>query len=345
MNPLEMAGLVAAGALAGLVSTVASVASVVSYPVLLAIGLPPLAANVTNTVALLFTGAGAAAGSRPELTGQRARLLRLGPACVLGGAVGSAVLLLTPASWFGYAAPVLIAAGSVILLIPRPTARARAAPDPAGQNPPTRYPAGQDVTTSNPTSHQHPAGRAAATQKPAGQDAATPTPHEHPADQAAVSWKAAGQEPVLRWGVRAAVAAVRDPAGQEPVPRWGVCAAAAGVACYIGYFGAAGGILMLALLAATQAGPLPRANAAKNVLNGLANAAAAVAFAWFGPVDWAVVPPLAAGFLAGGAVGPAVVRRMPVPVLRAGVAVAGLAIAIKLGAAAYGHAAAPSRPN
>jgi len=256
-----VAGLVAAGALAGLVSTVASVASVVSYPVLLAIGLPPLSANVTNTVALLFTGVGAAAGSRPELTGQRARLRRLGPVCVAGGAAGSAVLLLTPASWFGYAAPVLIAAGSVILLIPRP----------------------------------------------AGRDAAPPEP------------------------------------GQEAVPGWGVCAGAAAVACYIGYFGAAGGILMLALLAATQAGPLPRANAAKNVLNGLANAAAAVAFAWFGPVDWAVVPPLAAGFLAGGAVGPAVVRRMPAPLLRAGVAAAGLVIAIKLGAAAYGHAAAPSR--
>jgi len=259
-----VAGLVAAGAVAGLVSTVASVASVVSYPVLLAIGLPPLAANVTNTVALLFTGVGAAAASRPELAGQRARLLRLGPACVAGGAAGAAVLLLTPASWFGYAAPVLIAAGSVILLIPRPAART---PDPAAGT----------------------------------------------------------------------------PAAGEAVPGWALAAAIAAVACYIGYFGAAGGILMLALLAATQAGPLPRANAAKNVLNGLANAAAAVAFAWFGPVDWAVVPPLAAGFLAGGAVGPAVVRRMPAPLLRAGVAAAGLVIAIKLGAAAYGHAAAPSR--
>jgi uncharacterized membrane protein YfcA len=56
-----------------------------------------------------------------------------------------------------------------------------------------------------------------------------------------------------------------------------------------------------------------------------------------------VVPPLAAGFLAGGAVGPAVVRRMPALVLRVGVGAAGLVIAIKLGAAAYGHAAAPSR--
>lgn len=274
-----MAGLAAAGVLAGLVSTVASVASLVSYPVLLAIGLTPLAANVTNTVALLFTGVGAAAGSRPELTGQRARLLRLGAACLLGGTAGAAVLLLTPASWFGYAAPVLIAAGSVILLVPRP---ARAA-DPEDQDTATR----------------------------------TPAPRPHPAP---------------RFGL-----------GQEPVPGWWVYAAVAGVACYIGYFGAAGGILMLALLAATQAGPLPRANAAKNVLNGLANVAAAVAFAFFGPVNWAVVAPLAAGFLAGGAAGPAVVRRLPARVLRIGVAAAGLAIAIKLGAAAYGHAAAPSR--
>jgi uncharacterized membrane protein YfcA len=304
VSPLEVAGLVGAGTLAGLVSTVASVASLVSYPVLLAIGLPPLAANVTNTVALLFTGAGAAAGSRPELAGQRARLLRLGPACLLGGAAGAAVLLLTPASWFGYAAPVLIAAGSVILLIPRPAARAPAAPDP---NPLTRHPASRDAATPNPTPHQH----------SAGQDTAT---HRHSAG--------------------------RDSVDQEPVPGWVVCAAVAGVAGYIGYFGAAGGILMLALLAATQAsdraGPLPRANAAKNVLNGLANAAAAVAFACFGPVNWAVVPPLAAGFLAGGAAGPAVVRRLPARVLRIGVAAAGLAIAIKLGAAAYGHAAAPS---
>jgi uncharacterized membrane protein YfcA len=272
VSPLEVAGLAAAGTLAGLVSTVASVASVVSYPVLLALGLPPLAANVTNTVSLLFTGAGAAAGSRPELAGQRARLMRLGPGALLGGAAGAAVLLLTPPSWFSYAAPVLIAAGSVILL---------AGPRVAG--------------------------------RPIGK-----TSRSNDRDDGG------------------------EKAGSDPVPGWGLRAAATAVACYIGYFGAAGGILMLALLTATGAGPLPRANAAKNVLTGLANAAAALAFAWFGPVDWAVVPPLAAGFLAGGVIGPAVVRRLPAPVLRVTVAVAGLAIAVKLGAAAYGHAAAPS---
>src|SRR5215831_14651450 len=85
---VEVAVLIAAGTVAGVFSTVVGLASVVSYPALLAIGLPPLSANMTNTVALLFTGLGAAAGSRPELTGQAARTspaARTGPAAVTGG--------------------------------------------------------------------------------------------------------------------------------------------------------------------------------------------------------------------------------------------------------------------
>ena len=57
-----LAALLGVGVLAGIVSTVASLASVVSYPALLALGLPPVSANVTNTVALMFTAVGAAAG-------------------------------------------------------------------------------------------------------------------------------------------------------------------------------------------------------------------------------------------------------------------------------------------
>ena len=67
VNLATAAVLLGAGTLAGVASTVAALASVVSYPVLLALGLPPVSANVTNTVALAFTGAGAAAGSRQEL--------------------------------------------------------------------------------------------------------------------------------------------------------------------------------------------------------------------------------------------------------------------------------------
>jgi len=55
--------LLAAGTAGGILSTVVAIASLVTYPALLALGVPPLAANMTNTVALMFTGAGSAAGS------------------------------------------------------------------------------------------------------------------------------------------------------------------------------------------------------------------------------------------------------------------------------------------
>ncbi len=97
MSVADLLVLAVAGIAAGIVSTVAALASLVSYPVLLALGLPPLAANVTNTVSLSFTAVGAAAGSRPELAGQAARVRRLGLVTALGGAVGAAILLLTPA--------------------------------------------------------------------------------------------------------------------------------------------------------------------------------------------------------------------------------------------------------
>ncbi|MGH3168411.1 MAG: sulfite exporter TauE/SafE family protein, partial [Trebonia sp.] len=104
------------GVLAGLVSTIASVASVVSYPVLLALGLPPFAANVTNTMALMFTGAGSVLGSRPELTGQRSRVVRLAAVTACGGGLGAAILLRAPASAFAVVVPVLIGGASVVLL-------------------------------------------------------------------------------------------------------------------------------------------------------------------------------------------------------------------------------------
>jgi len=81
---------------AGLVGTVAGLASLVSYPALLAAGLGPVPANVTNTVALLGNAAGGLNASRPELAGQGDRLRRLALPTALGGAAGGALLLLTP---------------------------------------------------------------------------------------------------------------------------------------------------------------------------------------------------------------------------------------------------------
>jgi len=260
----EALALAGAGVAAGVVSTVVGLASVISYPALLAIGLPPLAANMTNTVSLLFTGVGAAAGSRPELAGQGARIRRLATIAALGGAAGAALLLITPPQAFVRVAPVLIGAASLALLAPSRQARA-------------------------------------------------PGPGAGP-----------GREERRR-------ATEPGPGGRHP---W-LLAGVFGVAVYVGYFGAAGGIVMLALLIAMVAEPLARVNAVKNMLGAVTNAVAAIAFAVFGHVDWAAVVPLAAGFLVGGWTGPALVRRIPGQVLRTGVAVCGLVVAVRLGISAY----------
>jgi uncharacterized membrane protein YfcA len=257
--------LLGVGIVAGIVSTVASLASVVSYPALLALGLPPVTANVTNTVALMFTAVGAAAGSRPELASQGDQVRTLGLVTAAGGGAGAALLLLTPARGFEYAAPLLIAVGSLLLLRRQPT---------SGE-------------------------------------------HSHDSEKAAGGGR----------GRRGA-----GPAGRGG---WLPRAAVFGVAVYIGYFGAAGGILMLAVLFRMYGQSLARTSALKNVISGLANAVAGIGFAIFGPVRWAAALPLAAGFLVGGWIGPSLVRRLPARGLRIFIGTCGLAVAIRLGVSAY----------
>jgi uncharacterized protein len=307
VTPADVLVLIGAGALAGVVSTVAGLASLVSYPVLLALGLSPLSANVTNTVALTFTGAGAAAGSRPELAGQGGRVRRLGVVTMLGGAAGAAVLLLTPPGAFEYVAPALIGGSSLALLL-----------QPVIRRPGTGGRAAAPGSAGEPAAGEEPA---AAGEEPAGEEPASGPPTSgRPTSGRPVSEPAAS-------GPGAGLARGED--------SWPLRVAMFGVAAYIGYFGAAGGILMLAVLAAMLRESLARINALKNVISGLANAVAAVGFAVFGPVRWAFVVPLAAGFLAGGWAGPAIVRRLPGPVLRGLVGAAGLIVAVKLGLSTY----------
>ena len=243
--------LLAAGTAGGIFSTVVAIASLVTYPVLLALGVPPLAANMTNTVALVFTGAGSVAASRPELAGQGRRVLRLGIFTALGGAAGAAVLLLTPASTFTVVVPVLIGGASLVLLVqPR-------------------------------------------------------------------------------------ISLLTPPAVMDTRRRLALGAALFAVAMYIGYFGAAAGVLLLVVLTASISEPLVRVNAIKNAVNGMANGAAAACFAVFGDVRWNLVLPLAAGFLIGGWVGPKIARRVPAGMLRVLVSLCGLGLAAKLGISAY----------
>jgi uncharacterized membrane protein YfcA len=111
--------LVLAGFGGGLIGSIAGLASLVSYPSLLAVGLPAVSANVSNTVALVFSSVGSVGGSTPELRGQRARARALAPVAVAGGLIGAVLLLLTPGRTFQRLVPWLIAAGSVAVLLPR----------------------------------------------------------------------------------------------------------------------------------------------------------------------------------------------------------------------------------
>jgi uncharacterized membrane protein YfcA len=117
MTPLQELLLVAAGRVAGTVSAMAGGASLLTFPVLLAVGLPPLDANVTNTTGLVPTSIGAALASRLELEGQRSRLAFLAVPTVLGAAAGAAVLLTTPPGVFEAMVPFLIAGSSALLLV------------------------------------------------------------------------------------------------------------------------------------------------------------------------------------------------------------------------------------
>jgi uncharacterized membrane protein YfcA len=241
--------LLLAGLGAGLVGSIAGLASLISYPVLLAIGLPPVTANVTNTLALVFSSGGSALGSRPELSGQGLRLLRLGVVAVLGGVIGGLLLLITPPGAFQRLVPWLIAFASIAILVQRRPQKAE--------------------------------------------------------------WVDRGGESI------------------------GLTAGVFFVAIYGGYFGAAAGVLMLALLLASTRDTLPRSNAVKNVVLGVANGMAAIMFIFFSVIHWFLVVPLALGCFAGGRLGPLAVRHAPVRLLRIAIAVAGMGLAIHLEINAY----------
>jgi uncharacterized membrane protein YfcA len=99
---------------------------------------------------------------------------------------------------------------------------------------------------------------------------------------------------------------------------------------YGGYFGAAQGVILLALLGIFIADNLQRLNAVKNVLALIANGVAAVLFVFFADVDWLVVVLIAVGSVVGAQLGAHLGRRLPVPALRALIVVVGLVAAVKL---------------
>lgn len=248
MTGLGALALFGAGVAAGAINAVVGSGTLVTFPVLLALGYPPVVANVSNTVGLVPGSLSGAYGYRRELAGQRDRLIRLGAASLLGSVTGALLLLVLPAAAFKAIVPALIALACVLVVVqPRLTERLRA-------------------------------GR----------------------------------------GARPAHGGTLLPVGVY----------AAGV--YGGYFGAAQGVLLIALLGIFLDEDLQRINAAKNVLAGIVNGVAAALFVFIADVAWLPALLLGVGTMVGGQVGARMGRSLPAAALRWVVVAIGLIAIAKL---------------
>lgn len=247
MTLLECLAVFAAGIGAGTINTIVGSGTLITFPTLLAVGYPPVLANVSNTVGLVPGSVAGAWGYRRELVGQRARLIRLGAASLLGGVSGALLLLQLPESAFKSVVPVLIGLGCA-LVVAQPWIARRVRPRPNA-----------------------------------------------PAHGSVAVWVL-----VYLTGV------------------------------YGGYFGAAQGVLLIAVMGIGMTETMQRVNAAKNVLAGLVNAVAAIVFIAVSDVAWSAAGLIAAGSIVGGVIGSTVGRRLPSPVFRGIVACVGVIAILKL---------------
>ena len=234
-----------AGLIAGAVNSVAGGGSLLTFPMLLALGYSPLVANVTNTVGVSLGNVGGVVGYRRELGGRGPDLLRLGAAAAAGSLAGAVILLATPASVFRHVAPVLILIAAVLVLL----------------------------------------------------------------------------QPAITRALRRR-ATVTTPSAWAPVAAVGV------ISIYGGYFGAAMGVMLIAILGLLLPEALQRTNALKTAITLVVNGISALLFAAFGPVAWGPAVTLAVATVLGGYLGAGLARRLPDVVLRAAVVAIGLVAAV-----------------
>jgi uncharacterized membrane protein YfcA len=248
MTLLEALLVLVAGVWAGAINTLVGSGSLVTFPVLLAVGYPPLTANVSNNIGLVPGAISGAYGYRRELRGQRGRILRFAPASAVGSLVGAVLLLALPSSVFDAIVPAFVALGLVLVVM---------------------------------------------------------------------------QPRINRWLTRHR----RADANEHSAPAL-LATGVTGV--YGGYFGAAQGILLLAILGIAIDDDLQRVNALKVVLAGLVNLVAAIVFVAVAHIAWGAVVLIAVGSAIGGQLGARIGRRLPAPALRAVIVIVGLAAIAKL---------------
>ncbi|MBC3762180.1 sulfite exporter TauE/SafE family protein [Quadrisphaera oryzae] len=275
MTWLEICLVLLAGLWAGTINAVVGSGTLVTFPVLVALGYSPLVATVSNGIGLVAGGVSGAWGYRRELRGQGRRLAMLLPASVVGGALGAVMLLRLPESSFETVVPVLIVVALVLVVLqPRLQARLRRRNE----------------------------ARVAAL---AG----------GPADGGAVV--GAGSPPQVRasrWLVGTTVLATFL------------------IGVYGGYFTAAQGVMLVAVLGSLLDETLQRVNGLKNVLTLVVNVVSAAFYVLFGyqTIDWLVVALIAASSLVGGAIGARYGRRLPPTALRAAIVVLGVVALLRI---------------
>ena len=253
MSWWELLLVALAGGGAGLINAVVGTGTLITFPTLLALGVPPVLANVSNSIGLAPGSLSAALASKPDLVGQRDRIIRYGAASLLGSIVGAFLLLWLPPSAFTAIVPVLIGLGCVLVIIgPWLTRRIAARRERLGVN---------------------------------------------------------------------GVSAVGPP--------W-LFAAIVFTGMYGGYFGAAQGVLVMAIMGIAVAETLPRINGLKNVLVMTANAVAGIVFVIISEVDWWIVLALAVGSVLGAQVGARIGRKLPPVVYRVVIVAVGVVAIVTL---------------
>jgi hypothetical protein len=296
---LQAIAIFAAGLAAGTINTVVGSGTLITFPVLLAFGYPPVLANVSNNVGLVPGTVSGAYGYRAELAGQRRRLVRLGAASLCGGLVGAILLLVLPAGAFKAIVPALIGVALVMVVFQPRLSRWVAARQQART-------AAQNGSQAGPGSAGAPGGGS----DPGGGPAGGPG--------------SGGTVTV----VGTATAAREKTALQAGGPVLCVLVFLSGV--YGGYFGAAQGVLLLGLMGVAFTDSMQRINAVKVVLAGLVNGIAAVVFVIATHIDWGAAGLIAAGAILGGQIGARIGRKLPPWGLRVLIICVGVAALIKL---------------
>jgi uncharacterized membrane protein YfcA len=126
VQPWEAGAVLLAGVAAGAINAVVGSGTLITFPTLLALGFPPVTANVSNNLGLVLGNLSGAWGYRRELSGQRGTVLRLLPLSVVGAVAGALLLLWLPQSAFEAIVPVLIGL-SLVLVVTQPWIGARLA--------------------------------------------------------------------------------------------------------------------------------------------------------------------------------------------------------------------------